>query len=442
MLVAESDRSQLQPAFKVLNYVFGGLIIAAVLCAAFSGTMPQVTAASLASSKTSVELALGLIGQMGLWLGLMGILNATGATQLLSRLVKPVMVRLFPEVPAESPAMSAMVLNIAANMLGLDNAATPFGLKAMHELKKLSPTSSAANNAMALFLTINTAGISVIPVRAIAVRATLGSVNPAGVLLPSFLSSVLSAALAMLLCKLFERIPVFAKTQPPLQPAAFEATPPVPPLATALKRNWPFLLVAAVLGVTLTFALAREASVNSKTPFEFFRNTVSEWTIPLLMVAIVTVGLGQKAKPYEVFVEAAKEGFTTAITIIPYLLAILVPVSMFRASGGMDLLVSLLSPLTQLVGFPAEALPVALVRPLSGSGALAVMTETMKTYGPDSFIGNLVSLVCGSSETTFYVLAVYFGAVQIKAVRHTLLACLVADTVGLFVSLIIARLFF
>ncbi len=429
----------------MLNYVFGGLIVAAVLCAALTGTMPQVTAASIASSKTTVELAFGLIGQMALWLGLMGILNATGATQMLSRLVRPLMVRLFPDVPAESPAMAAMILNIAANMLGLDNAATPFGLKAMHELKKLSPTSNSASNAMALFLTINTAGISVIPIRAIAVRATLGSVSPASVLLPSFISSVFSAVVAMLLCKLFERLPMFAKTQPALETSSFQTETPSPTvqqLQGAPPPNWPLLLAAAGLGVVLTFALVREATVNSKTPFDFFRNTVSDWTIPLLMVAIVTLGLSQKAKPYEVFVDAAKEGFTTAVTIIPYLLAILVPVSMFRASGGMDLLVSFLSPMTQLVGFPAEALPVALVRPLSGSGALAVMTETMKTYGPDSFVGNLVSLVCGSSETTFYVLAVYFGAIQIKAPRHTLLACLVADTLGLFISLFIARLFF
>ncbi len=433
----------------MLNWIFGFLVVASVLTAALNGTMPLVTAASLASAKTAVELAIGLIGQMALWLGLMGVLEAAGVTTLLARLLRPVMVWLFPDVPASHPAMGAMVMSIAANILGLDNAATPFGLKAMYALQKLEVKKGVATNAMALFLAINTSGIAVIPMRAIAVRATLGSKDPAGILLPSMVSSFLSTLAAIALCKLLERLPVFSSARLSPEPAAAVVQVPedaqtgaqISPQRTRVKSA--LLLVAwSSIAAVFSFALYRASAANTLPLSGFFRSLFAGWAIPTVILAIVTVGLSQRINVYDVFVTSAKEGFQTAVTVIPYLVAILVPVGMLRASGGLDQAIHFLKPLTDVISFPAEALPMALIRPLSGSGALAVMTETMKTAGPDSLVGYLVCLIGGSSETTFYVLAVYFGAIQTKVTRHTLAACLTADAVGLLIALWTTYFFF
>jgi spore maturation protein SpmA len=435
---------------RVLHWIFSLLMAAAVMTAAFRGTMPQVTEASLASAKTAVELAIGLIGQMTLWLGLLGILEASGMTLLISRGLKPLMTRLFPEVPADHPAMGAMILNIAANMLGLDNAATPFGLKAMRELKTLESKPGVATNAMALFLTINTSGIAVIPMRAIAVRATLGSKDAAGILLPSILSSFLSTAVAIIICKGFERIARAPSASTQGDTVSLSSPAPLPDnVSTAVQPSpTPQVIHPLRIGVVLVvaalccFAVIRFASTQAGISAEFAQTLFSTWAIPFGMLAIVMVAILRNINSYEVFVNSAKQGFHTSISVIPYLVAILVPVGMFRASGGLQSLIEFLSPLTGFIGFPAEAVPMALIRPLSGSGALGVMTDTLKTSGPDSFVGYLVSLISGSSETTFYVIAVYFGAIQTKAIRHTLAACLAADTVGLFITLGIARYFF
>lgn len=437
----------------MLNWIFLALIASSVVVAGFTGSMAKLTEASTLSAKTAVELAIGLIGQMALWLGFMGVLKEAGLLRGMATLLRPIMVRIFPDVPADHPAMGAMIMNIAANALGLGNAATPFGLKAMAELNKLNTRPGVATNAMALFLVINTSGVAVLPLGVVAVRAMLGSKDPAGIIVPSLVGTLLSTILAVLVCKVFERLPSFA-LDAAAAPEAAPATVGAPAATSALDAEaeaalaarpkpepWR-LALAAGLAVALVAALVRHVTSSALGPLELTRSVLSDWLLPVLMLTILMVGVGRHVKVYEAFIASAKDGFQVAVTIIPYLVAIIVAIGMFRASGAMDALAQALGPFTSAVGLPAEALPMALVRPLSGSGSLAVMTETMKTHGADSFIGYLVSLINGSSETTFYVLALYFGAVQVRAVRHTLLACLTSDTLGLFLTVALTHLFF
>lgn len=436
-----------------MNWVFLGLIVSSILAAAFTGTMPKVTEASLASAKSAVELAIGLIGQMTLWLGLVGVLREAGLLRSVARALTPVMRRLFPEVPVDHPAMGAMIMNIAANVLGLGNAATPFGLKAMQELDKLNTRKGVATNSMAMFLVINTSGVAVLPLGVIAVRATLGSKDPAGIIVPTLIATMCSTVVAALACKLIEGLPVFSAERYPaveVDAAALKA-----PDAAALEKAealanlerkgspWRRLTVLAIVAAVVA-ALVLHVMKASATQgaFDVTRGVLSEWLLPLLILAIVTLGFGREVKVYEAFIAAAKDGFQTVTAIIPFLVGMLVAIGMFRASGAMDLLVGLFGPVLEPLGFPPQALPMALIRPLSGSGALGVMTEAIKTYGPDSFIGYLVSVLNGSTETTFYVLALYFGAVQVKVLRHSLLACVVADFAGPLGGLLACKLFF
>jgi spore maturation protein SpmA len=442
----------------VLNGIFFVLIVGSVLTAAFRGTMPQVTEASLAAAKSAVTLAIGLIGQMALWLGFMGIVRDGGLMRSIARGLRPLMRRLFPEVPEDHPAMGSMILNLAANMLGLGNAATPFGLKAMSELNTLNRHPGVATNSMALFLAINAAGVAILPLGAVAVRAALGSKDPAGIVLPSFLSTFSAAVTAIAVAKFLENRPRFAPERSAGSAAAETVSGPdaAPgPDATALanaeklaeehapatpgRRALALLVLALFVG-----AIVRAAVVlrPDHTGFELVRTFMSEWLLPFLMMGILLFGIARRVKVYEVFVASAKEGFQIAIVIIPFLVAILVGIAMFRASGAMDALIGTLSPVTSRLGFPAEALPMALIKPLSGTGALGVMSETMKTHGPDSFIGYLVCLLNAGTETTFYVLAVYFGSVQVKVLRHTLVACLAADLAGYVAATSLCHVFF
>jgi spore maturation protein SpmA len=436
-----------------MNWVFLGLIVSSILAGAFTGTMPKVTEASLASAKSAVELAIGLIGQMTLWLGLVGVLREAGLLRSVARGLTPVMRRLFPEVPVDHPAMGAMIMNIAANVLGLGNAATPFGLKAMQELDKLNTRKGVSTNSMALFLVINTSGVAVLPLGVIAVRATLGSKDPAGIIVPTLIATLCSTVVAAFACKLLERLPAFSAERYPAVEidAAANKAPDAASLqqAEALAtlerrgaswRRWVVLAIVAAVLVALGLHVARASATQA--PFEVTRGVLSDWLLPLLILSIVTLGFGREVKVYEAFIAAAKDGFQTVVAIIPFLVGMLVAIGMFRASGAMDLLVGALSPLLEPLGFPAQALPMALIRPLSGSGALGVMTESLKAYGPDSFVGYLVSVLNGSTETTFYVLALYFGAVQVKVLRHALLACLVADFAGPTGALLACKLFF
>ncbi len=442
------------------------MLVIAVVCGAFTGRLDAVTRASVDSAKTAVELAIGLVGVMALWIGLMSVLQKGGFLGMMSRVLRPVMTRLFPEVPADHPAMSMMVLNMTANMLGLANAATPFGLKAMMELDRLNEREGTATNSMALFLAINTSNIALLPTGMIALRASLGATNAGSILLPTLLATATSTVIAIFTAKMLAPLPIFAppeeaqgsgggaREQREVDTEEAQAIIATEAPGASRKAQWATAIMAGLVALAMIVATAglwTELQASGMTPYasasdffatvlELVKRAASEWLLALLVVAIVLFGLGKGVKVYDAVVEGGKEGFGVALRIIPYLVAILVAVGMLRASGAIDILVSVLEPFTAFVGMPAEALPMALLRTLSGSGAYAVAGEIMTIHGPDSLIGNIVSTMQGSTETTFYVLALYFGVVGIRNVRHTLVACLVADTAGALAAAWFTRL--
>jgi spore maturation protein SpmA len=415
-----------------MNAIFLIMVGSAFLIAAFRqllwvpaagsiAPMEALTDAILKAAGGAVDLAIGLVGVMTLFLGLMKVAEAGGMLQILARLIRPLMVRLFPDVPADHPAMGAMILNLSANVLGLGNAATPFGIRAMQELDKLNPQKGTATNAMALFLAINTSSVTLLPTGVIALRDAAGSANAAGILPTTLFATIGSTAVAIIAAKLYQR---WATPQAAFEPpvAADEGGQNGPDPADGQAEGYPlWVSVLALLALVAMVPLA-----------VFYGKRVSPWIIPGLLAFFVAFGAVRRVRVYEVLVEGAKEGFQVALRIIPYLVAILVAVAMLQSSGVMGAVVNLLGPLTTKVGLPAEALPMALMRPLSGSGAYGIMTAIIKdpAIGPDSYIGYLVCTLQGSSETTFYVLAVYFGAVQVRRVRHTLAAGLTADLAG------------
>ncbi len=439
----------------MLNWIFVFLIALSVLAAAFTGKMEALTLGSVKNAESAVTIAIKLIAQMTLWLGLMGVVREAGLLRSLARWLRPVMVRLFPDVPADHPAMGAMIMNFAANILGLGNAATPFGLKAMSELNKLNRYPGVASNAMALFLAINTSGLAVLALGVVAIRASLGSKDPGGIIVPSLIAHGCNTVVTIILCKLAQNQAMFRpeKYLDQVTPAAAPVAAPVD--EAALKKaeaeaaprppasGWRLF---ATLGVTATLLFALGLYVAEHRGMGAFLDVMgpvfSNWLLPVLMLAIVVFGMGRQVKVYETFVGAAKEGFNIGVMIIPYLVAIIVAVGMFQDSGLMDQMVKALAPVTLPLGFPLESLPMALMRPLSGSGAQGVLIATLQQHGPDSFIGYHVSVLNGSMETTFYVLAVYYGAVQVKTMRHTVLACLLADVGGVTAATVATHLFF
>jgi spore maturation protein SpmA len=387
--------------------------------------MQTLATAMIDGATGSVTLAIGLVGVMALFLGLMKVAEAGGLLVIIARLVRPLMQRLFPEVPADHPAMGAMILNMAANVLGLGNAATPFGIRAMQELESLNAAKGTATNAMVLFLAINTSSVTLLPTGVIALRAAAGSADPAGIMPTTLFATICSTTVAIVMAKLCQR---FWAT-PAAETGPVADTPPAVPdsaaaaLDTETGAGYPAWVSALVL-----------AAIFALVPLTLlYGRTIAPWIIPGLMVALLGFGFVRRVRVYEVFVEGARDGFQVAIRIIPYLVAILVAVAMFRASGALDVLVRPLGALTELVGLPADALPMALLRPLSGSGAYGVLASIINdpAIGPDSYTGYLVSTFQGSTETTFYVLAVYFGAVGIRRVRHALVAALSADVAGI-----------
>jgi spore maturation protein SpmA len=407
-----------------MNAVFYAIVALAFGFALYSGTPAEVGKAALDSSKGAVELALGLVGYMALFLGLMKIVEEAGGLRFMARLIRPILVRLFPDVPADHPAMGAMVMNISANALGLGNAATPFGLKAMKELNELNNDKGTATNAMVLFLAINTSGLALLPTGVIAVRALSGSASPAAIFPTTLLATAFSTVVGVTAAKLLARLPFFAPS--PEQRAAD---------AEAMARREPTKpqdLVPLAL-----FSLSLVALVMAVYAFG---DAASAWILPGLVFGMLSIGVLRKVKVYETFIAGAKEGFQLAVTIIPYLVAILVAVGMFRASGGLEALVSSISPLTAPFGLPGDVLSLAFLRPLSGSGAFAITAEILQTNGADSYIGNLASTMNGSTETTFYVLAVYFGSVGITRLRHAVPAGLLADAAGVIGSVLAVRL--
>ena len=436
--------------------------------------MQLLSTATVASAADAVTLALGLVGVMALFLGLMKVAEAGGLLVFLARAIRPLMTRLFREVPAEHPAMGAMVMNLAANALGLGNAATPFGIRAMQELDRLNPHPGTATDAMALFLAINTASVTLLPTAVIALRASLGSADPAGILPTTLFASLCGTAAAIAaafaLARFFPAHGGVGKSgvqktgeqkageqktgeqktgeQKTGERAADgrspEAADPQGPGAGAGQTGagqsgldesdaqvWP--LWRSVCALILLVALVPLTVVWGRT--------LSPWIIPALVVLMLGFGMVRGVRVYECFVEGAKEGFEVAVRIIPYLVAILVAIGMLRASGALEAIVGVLGGVTSRFGLPAEALPMALLRPLSGSGAYGVMASILgdPAIGPDSYTGYLVSTLQGSSETTFYVLAVYFGAVQVRRVRHTLAAALTADFVALVAAVAACR---
>ena len=423
-----------------MNIVFFVIVLIAFFTAAWHqlhwvptegelSPMEILSKAMVESAGGSVELALGLIGVMTLFLGLMKVAEAGGMLTLIARLIRPLMVRLFPEVPPEHPAMGAMILNLSANALGLGNAATPFGIRAMQELNKLNSHPGTATDPMVLFLAINTSSVTLLPTGVIALRAAAGSVDPAGILPTTLFATCCSTIAAIFAAKAYARFFKVRNSRAGKEDKSAAATGAGDEsLPIESHKGYPIwvsgLLLLALMAV-IPMAI-------------FWGKSVSPWIIPFLMAGFLGFGVIRRVPVYEVFVEGAKEGFRVAIRIIPYLVAILVAVGMFRASGAMEAMVSWLGGITGKVGMPAEALPMALLRPLSGSGAYGVLASIINDpgIGPDSYTGYLVSTLQGSTETTFYVLAIYFGAVQVRRIRHALAAGLTADLVGIMAAVV------
>jgi spore maturation protein SpmA len=395
---------------------------------------------------------------MAFWLGLMRVLQRGGLLRGIARLVRPVTSRLFPEVPLDHPAMSMMIMNMVANMLGLGNAATPFGLKAMTELDKLNRHKGTASNAMALFLAINTSNLAILPTGIIALRSSLGSDYPGSIILPSILATAFSTCVAILAVKLLQNLPWFRTRREEATRKAdnegapgedidlsvaqtlFEAVPDKPSVAVRVT-GW--LLVVITCGA-LVFALLTRSQTGPGGVDDGWESALSaavaEWPLAILIVIFVLYGLIRGVKVFDAIVEGGREAFEFAVRFVPYFIVIMVGIGMLQASGAVDLLVDWLQPATSLAGMPAETLPMALMRPLSGKGAYGVAAEIMKIHGADTLIGQIVSTMQGSTETTFYVLALYFGVVRVRNTRHTVPACLLADLAGVLAAVWACRL--
>lgn len=413
-----------------MNLVFFLLTLSAFTLAVWreataGGGMAVLAEAALKAAEGAVPLALGLAGVMALFLGLMKVAEAGGMVRGLARLLAPALARLFPEVPAGHPAMGAMVMNVAANMLGLGNAATPFGIRAMEHLERLNHSKGCASNAQVLFLAINTAGLTILPTSVVALRAGLGAADPAAVVAPTLAATLVSTATAIIAARLLQRL------SPP---------PTVAMAATENESDDAVIRPAPAWACWLAglLVLAFIPLMALKGP------QVGPWIVPTLIVGLLGFGLLRRVPVYEAFVDGAREGFTIAVRIIPYLVAILVAVGMFRASGAMEVVLGGLGLLTAPLGIPPEALAMAGMRSLSGSGSFGLLASYLRdpAIGVDSPAAILLGTIYGSSETTFYVIAVYFGAIGIRRIRHALAAGLIADLGGLVAAIVVCRLLY
>ncbi len=452
----------------MLNYIWLGLMVAAVLIGAANDSLDAVTKAAFERAEYAVmKLALPLAGVMALWLGIMRLAEKAGLIQVLARAMRPVMRKLFPDVPAEHPAMGSMLMNMAANILGLSNAATPLGIRAMKDLETLNPRPGVASNAMCTFLAINTSSIQLIPATAIAVLAVAHAVNPSAIVGTAIMATICSSIAGIAAVKLLEKLPGYRL--PPLANEDGRAGSPspadsantddgshgvtIPTSESTTPLNWfgwlaltafTGVFVWAFLRVGFPGLIGKTASEELLKQNSFLRviNALSLLSIPFLLSFFPLYATLRRVKVYEEFVEGAKEGFKTSVMIIPYLVAILVGIGMFREAGGIKMLSDLLKPVLDAVGFPTELLPMSLVRPLSGSGSLGLFSDIVKEFGPDSLMARTAGTIFGSTETTFYVIAVYFGAVSVKRTRHAIPAGLIADAVGIIASVIICRMMF
>jgi spore maturation protein SpmA len=369
------------------------------------------------AARSSLEIALGLVGIMAFWLGILEIGQQAGLVRLLARILSPLFSRLMPEVPKNHPALSSITLNMAANVFGLDNAATPMGIKAMRELQSLNQSRDTASNAQILFLVINSSSVTLLPVTIFMYRAQSGAANPTDVFLPILIATTASTLVGLLTVAWFQRLPVFSK-----------------------------VVMAYLLGLSaLAAGLAFGILMLPKDDQALYSSASANLLLFMVIMGFVLWAAIKRVPVYEAFIKGAKQGFETAIHIVPYLVAMLVAISLLRASGALDALLLLVEHLVRMMGMDTSfvpALPTALLKPFSGSGARAMMIETMQHEGADSFAGRVACIIQGSTETTFYVLAVYFGAAGITKIRHTLICALLADVAGVVAAILIGYLFF
>lgn len=457
----------------MLNYIWLGLIVLAVTIGGWTNRLKEVTDGAFDGAKTAVTISLGLIGIMALWLGVMRLAERAGLVQKLARGLRPVMRWLFPEVPGDHPAMGSMLMNMAANMLGLGNAATPLGLRAMRDLETLNPRPGVATNAMVTFLAINTSSIQLLPATAVALLAAAGSQRPTVIVGTALMATICSTIVAIVFVKLFEKLPVFAlpdssegiaPSQPALPGAPASPTPatgattpeesieaillPPPPIerprlwATGLLVLLSLFFAAIFLRMAFPawFGISVDPATASDGAFIRSVNALSLLAIPFLLSFFPLYAATRGIKVYEEFVEGAKEGFGVILKIIPFLVAMLVAINMFKGAGGIDLLTGALTPILAPIQFPPDLLPLSLMRPLSGGASLAILTELVQRLGPDNIVTLMAATLYGSSETTFYVVAVYFGAVGIHRTRHAIPAGLLADFAGVIAAVVICRM--
>ena len=408
----------------VLNYIwiffFGAAFIVALCKLIFMGdteVFSAIVKATFDMSKTGFEISLGLTGVLTLWMGIMKIGERGGAVKVMSWLISPFFRKLFPELPPDSPAYGSIMMNIAANMLGLDNAATPVGLKAMQQMQEVNPHKDRASNAQIMFLVLNTSGLTIIPVSVMVYRAQMGAANPADIFIPILLATYVSTLAGLIAVAVYQRLNLFNR-----------------------------VVMAYLIGGTLAVGgLIWYFSGLDKETITTISTVASNVILFSIITAFIAMGAWRKINVYDAFIDGAKEGFSVAIKIIPYLVAILVAVGVFRAAGAMDMLMSGLERLCLVCGLDADfipALPTALMKPLSGSGARGLMIDTMNTFGADSFAGRLASTFQGATDTTFYIIAVYFGAVGIKNTRYAMPCGLIADFAGIIAALVMAYIFF
>lgn len=408
----------------VLNYIWIAFFLIAFVIAVVKlviwgdfTVFPAMMDSTFASSKTAFEISLGLTGVLSLWLGVMKVGERGGMVNVLARLLSPVFTRLFPDIPKGHPVTGSIFMNIAANMLGLDNAATPLGLKAMEQLQELNTKKDTASNPMIMFLVLNTSGLTLIPVSIMVYRAQLGAAQPTDIFVPILLATFFSTISGIVVTSLYQRINLINRTM-------------------LITLGGLSAIVAAIIW---------GFSQMDKDQMNIISTTVANILLMSIIVGFILAGMRKHINVYDAFIEGAKDGFQTAIRIIPYLVAILVGIGVFRASGAMDLLIDGIRWTVEACGGNSDfvgALPTALMKPLSGSGARGMMVDAMTTYGADSFVGRLSCIFQGSTDTTFYVLAVYFGSVGIRYTRHAVACGLLADLAGVIAAIAIAYLFF
>ena len=408
----------------VLNYIWIAFFLIAFVIATvrlvFMGdteVFPAIMNSTFDTSKTAFEISLGLTGVLSLWLGIMKIGERGGVINVVARVLSPVFTRLFPDIPKGHPVTGSIFMNVAANMLGLDNAATPLGLKAMEQLQELNPKKDTATNPMIMFLVLNTSGLTLIPVSIMVYRAQMGAAQPTDIFVPILLATFFSTLAGIIFTSLYQRINLINRTM-------------------LLTLGGMSAVVAAIIW---GFAQMDKAQMN------IVSTSVANILLMLIIVMFILAGMRKKVNVYDAFIEGAKDGFTTAVRIIPYLVAILVGIGVFRASGAMDMLVDGIKWTVAALGGNTDfvgALPTALMKPLSGSGARGMMVDAMTTYGADSFVGRLSCIFQGSTDTTFYILAVYFGSVGVRYTRHAVACGLLADLAGVIAAIAICYLFF